>query len=61
MAQQGMNRRQWDESLTWMTQKHTMPPLEGNDRKIVLDYLEATFPPRTAPGGRGSPNPFLKQ
>lgn len=61
VAQQGMNRRQWDESLTWMTQKHTMPPLEGDDRKIVLDYLEATFPPRTAPGSRGSPNPFLKQ
>jgi hypothetical protein len=33
-------------------------PLEGNDRKIVLDYLEATFPALRAPGG--FQNPFLK-
>jgi hypothetical protein len=59
VAAQGLTRRQWEESLAWMTQRHNMPPLEGNDRKLVLDYLEATFPPRARPGGWT--NPFLKQ
>ena len=35
-----------------------MPAPQDADRKAILDYLEATFPPRTAP--RGRPNPFLK-
>ncbi len=35
-----------------------MPALDGNQRKIVLDYLEATYPPRTSP--RGWQNPFQK-
>src|SRR5690554_4560773 len=46
VAAQGMTRRQWDESLTLMTERHGMPPLEGEERRIVLDYLEQTFPPR---------------
>jgi mono/diheme cytochrome c family protein len=58
IAQQGLNRRQWEESLDWMTVKHGMPKLDDADRKTVLDYLEATYPPRV-PAGRGSPNPFL--
>jgi hypothetical protein len=58
VAQQGMTRRQWEDSLQWMTDKHNMPPLPDKDKKIVLDYLEATFPPR-APAGRGGwQNPF---
>jgi hypothetical protein len=61
VAQQGMTRRQWEESLEWMTEKHKMPPLLPKEREIVLNYLEATFPPR-APAGRGGwQNPFLKQ
>ena len=56
VAQQGQSRRQWDETLDWMTQRHNMPRLGDNDRKVVLDYLEASFPPRTAP--RGFQNPF---
>src|SRR5690606_32989565 len=55
VAQQGMNRRQWEETLDWMTEKHGMPELQGADRTAVLDYLEATYPPRAAPGR--SPNP----
>ena len=59
VAAQGMSRRQWEDSLQWMTDKHKMPPLPEKERKIVLDYLEATFPPRTAPAGRGGwQNPF---
>jgi hypothetical protein len=56
VAQQGQSRRQWDDTLDWMTQKHNMPRPRDADRKIMLDYLEAAFPPRTTP--RGWQNPF---
>ena len=46
VAQQGQTRRQWDDTLDWMTQRHSMPRPSDNERKIVLDYLEAAFPPR---------------
>ena len=59
VAQQGQSRKQWEDTLDFMTQRHSMPKLDGNDRKIVLDYLEAAFPPRTAPGGWQ--NPFQKR
>jgi hypothetical protein len=61
VAQQGMNRRQWDDTLDVMTKVHGMPALEGGDRKVVLDYLEAAFPPAAPARGRGSPNPFLNR
>jgi hypothetical protein len=51
VAQQGQTRRQWDDTLNWMTERHGMPPVDGELRKIVLDYLEATYPPRQVPGG----------
>jgi mono/diheme cytochrome c family protein len=60
VAQQGMTRAQWDDSLSWMTSKHGMNALEGDDRKLILDYLEAHYPPTMRAGGRDSPNPFLK-
>jgi len=59
VAQQGQSRRQWEETLDFMTQRHSMPKIDGNDRRIVLDYLEATFPQRRAPGG--FQNPFQKK
>jgi hypothetical protein len=59
VAAQGQSRRQWDETLDFMTARHGMPKPEGEDRKILLDYLEASFPPR-APS-RGYENPFLKR
>jgi hypothetical protein len=58
VAQQGLTRSQWDDSLNWMTTKHGMNAIEGDDRKVILDYLEKNFAPRSKPG-RGSPNPFL--
>jgi hypothetical protein len=61
VAQQGMNRRQWDESLSWMTEKHGMPKLDGKERDTVLNYLEATFPPRAPASGGGWQNPFLNR
>jgi len=35
-----------------------MPPLADKDQKTVLDYLEATFPPKAPAAGRGWQNPF---
>ena len=59
VAAQGQARPQWEDTLDFMTQRHSMPKLEGADRKVVVDYLTAAFPPRTAP--RGGQNPFLKR
>jgi hypothetical protein len=55
VAQQGMSRDRWDESLTWMVQRHAMPPVEGRERQQVLDYLSAAFPERRQPGGWKNP------
>lgn len=60
VAQQGMNRRQWDDTIMLMTQRHGMPPLDDKDREVVLNYLEAAYPPR-APAGGGWQNPFLNR
>jgi len=57
VSQQGMTRAQWDETLELMTARHKMPKIEGEERKLILDYLAAAFPPRQR---RGAPNPFLK-
>jgi hypothetical protein len=55
VAAQGMSRGRWDESLTWMVQRHNMPDVQGEDRKKILDYLETAFPERTQPGGWKNP------
>jgi hypothetical protein len=60
VAAQGMSRSRWDESLNWMTERHNMPKLEGEEREKVLDYLEHAFPEqKRAPGGWR--NPFAPQ
>lgn len=61
VAAQGLNRRQWDESFQLMIDKHGMASIEGDDRKLVLDYLEKTYPPRAPSSGGGWQNPFLKK
>ena len=53
----GLQPAAWDELMDWMTEKHGMPPREGADRALVVDYLARSFPPRRAP--RGGANPFL--
>jgi hypothetical protein len=60
VAQQGMNRRQWEEILLMMTEKHGMPALEGKERETVLSYLEAAYP-QTTPAAGGWQNPFLNR
>ena len=61
VAAQGQNRRQWDDTINWMSEKHGMPKLEAKERDIVLNYLEAAFPPRAPSGGGGFQNPFMKR
>ena len=60
VAQQGMTRAQWDDSINLMIRRHNMPPPDDKDRAVLLSYLEATYPPR-APAARGGwQNPFAK-
>jgi hypothetical protein len=59
VAQQGMNRRQWDETITLMSEKHGMPKLEGKERETVLNYLETAYPQTASRGGWQ--NPFLNR
>jgi hypothetical protein len=58
VAAQGMNRRQWEDTLALMNQRHGMPALDAKDREVVLNYLEATFPPVARGGWQ---NPFLNR
>jgi len=60
VAQQGLSRAGWEDSLNLMVRKHNMPPLDDKDRATVLGYLEVAYPPRP-PSGRGNwQNPFAK-
>ena len=60
VAQQGMTRAQWDDSINLMIRRHNMPAPDAKDRAVVLNYLEATYPPQ-APAARGGwQNPFAK-
>ncbi|HEY4253743.1 MAG TPA: hypothetical protein VGM87_21220 [Roseomonas sp.] len=50
-------RAQWDGLMDWMTEKHGMAPLEGEQRQVIVDYLARHFGPSMAnPRAR---NPFL--
>lgn len=59
VAQQGMSRRQWDETITLMNEKHNMPKLDEKEREVVLNYLETAYPSRVQE--RGWQNPFLNR
>ena len=43
IMEQRLNRRVWDEVLTWMVDEKGMPALEAPQRAIVLDYLVRHF------------------
>jgi hypothetical protein len=55
---QAMSRERWDETLTWMSERHGMPKLQGKEREQVLDYLATHLGP-----AKGEPkrSPFLTQ
>ena len=61
VAAQGLSRAGWEDSLNLMVRRHNMPPLDDKDREIVLNYLEAAYPPRAPTTSRGWQNPFSKQ
>jgi hypothetical protein len=46
-----MSRRQWDETIATMNEKHNMPKLDNKERAVVLDHLEAAYPPRVQERG----------
>jgi mono/diheme cytochrome c family protein len=60
VAQQGMTRAQWEDSINLMIRRHNMPPLDDKDREKVLTYLETAYPPRAPVGRGGWVNPFAK-
>ena len=55
VAAQGQTRAQWEATLATMTMRHSMPDVAGDQRRVMLDYLEKAFAPRSAPAGRQSP------
>ncbi|MCL6609413.1 MAG: hypothetical protein K6T74_15110 [Geminicoccaceae bacterium] len=55
VANQAMSRERWDTALTWMTERHGMPPLEGEYREMFLDYLAAAFGEQAAAAHRSRP------
>ncbi|GAB6844264.1 mono/diheme cytochrome c family protein [Methylorubrum rhodinum] len=61
VAAQGLSRERWDETMTLMTEKHGMPKLEGDERRVVLDYLARAHPPKRATGTGGFQVPFAPQ
>lgn len=58
VSNQGMTRAQWDETLTWMTERHNMPDVQGAERDVILDYLARHYPPRAPSRAGGFRNPF---
>ena len=55
---QAMSRERWDETLAWMSERHGMPELQGEERERVLDYLAAHLGPAKDEPKR---SPFLTQ
>lgn len=60
VANQGMSREQWNDSLTWMTHRHGMVDIQGAERDLILDYLAKHYGPKPARAG-GFRNPFAPQ
>ena len=43
VKQQGLDRESWDETLVWMVKEQEMPPLDPENRRLVLDYLATHY------------------
>jgi hypothetical protein len=43
VTQQGMTRKKWDSTLTWMVEKQGMPRLDPATEAAILDYLSTHF------------------
>jgi hypothetical protein len=55
VAAQGMSRTRWDETISLMVTRHSMPDVQGAEREKILDYLEHALPERKQPGGWKNP------
>jgi hypothetical protein len=58
VGRQGMDRARWDQTLTWMSEKHNMPEPDAQTRKVLLDYLAQAFPASAAAQSGGWVSPF---
>ncbi len=45
VAQQGLTREDWLETLEYMVDEHGMAPIEGSDYDLVVDYLSTHYGP----------------
>ena len=45
VAQQGLTREDWLETLEYMVDEHGMAPIEGPDFDLVIDYLSTHYGP----------------
>jgi len=45
VEQQGMTRKQWDETLVYMVEEHGMAPLAPPLLDRILDYLASAYSP----------------
>jgi hypothetical protein len=52
---QGMSRERWDQTLRWMTERHGMAPLEGEERQRFLDYLATALGETSGEAARRTP------
>lgn len=57
VAQQGMSRGRWEDTLKLMVERHGMAEFDKETRELIVAYLATHFPERA----RGRANPFLKQ
>jgi hypothetical protein len=53
-----MSRERWDSTIEEMIRRNAMPEPDAADRRLIVDYLAATFPPRTR-GGTTRSRPAL--
>lgn len=52
---QTMSRERWDQTLRWMTERHGMQPLDGEERQRVLDYLATALGETSGGAARQAP------
>ncbi len=58
VGRQGMDRARWDDTLSWMTEKHSMPAPDAEMRKVLLNYLAQAYPIKAPSQAGGWVNPF---
>ncbi|HEY5796588.1 MAG TPA: hypothetical protein VIU82_16375 [Bosea sp. (in: a-proteobacteria)] len=58
VGRQGMDRGRWDDTLSWMTEKHAMPAPDAEMRKVLIDYLAQAYPIKAPSQAGGWVSPF---